>query len=67
MSKSYKQDSQMAKKAAYQSAKNPFEEGTRLHRLFVKWRTHHDRMEDQLADMASVYGYSWPLQCKLDH
>lgn len=59
-SKLYRADSQAAKDAAYRSPVNPFEEGTRRHRLFGKWRHHHDCMEADFADLAMAYGQPWP-------
>lgn len=50
------QDRRDAKAAAYRSADNPFAEGTRLHRHFIKARQHHDNMEDAFRDLETVYG-----------
>ena len=50
------QDRREAKAAAYRSATNPFPDGTRLHRYFIKARQHHDYMEDCFRDLEQVYG-----------
>jgi hypothetical protein len=50
------EDRRTAKAAAYRSADNPFELGTRLHRYFIKAREHHDKMEVAFRDLEHVYG-----------
>ena len=50
------QDRRTAKAAAYQSAENPFQQGTRLYRYFIKAREHHDKMEAAFRDLGQVYG-----------
>lgn len=58
-SKAYKSDSEAAKKAVYASkgqGQNPYEEGTRRHRLWIKWKRHFDNMESYFDDMAEAYG-----------
>ena len=51
-SKAYKADSDRAKKAVYDAhgeGECPFDEGTRLHRLWRKWRIHYWDMEYLMA------------------
>ena len=60
-SRLYKADSAAAREAAYRGSANPFPDGSRRHRLYVKWRAHHDNMEDQFAEVAAYYGYPWPM------
>lgn len=61
MSKRSKEDNREARDAAYKSAVCPFEPGSRRAILFAKHRARHDAIESQLADVAAVYGYPWPL------
>jgi hypothetical protein len=56
MSEAQKQDRVAAKEAAYASPVNPFPEGTRRHRYFVKARQHYENMEAAFRDLEQVYG-----------
>lgn len=52
----YKADVNAAKVAAYRYVNNPFEEGTRRHRLCEKARAHKATMDWIFEDMEEVYG-----------
>lgn len=59
MSKRYKADSQAARSHVYATngaGACPYPEGSRLARLWAKWRAHYWNMELVLDDMAQVYG-----------
>lgn len=49
-------DRKAAKAAAYREASNPFPEGTRLHRYFIKARQHIANMDAAFRDLEQVYG-----------
>lgn len=49
-------DRVVTKAAAYKSAVNPFEYGTRQHRYFNAARKHYESMEAQFRDLELVYG-----------
>lgn len=49
-------DRKLAQVAAYRVADNPFEEGTRLHRYYIKARQRYENMESLLREMEAVYG-----------
>lgn len=62
-SKLYRADAIAAKAAAYRYAHNPFEAGTRRHRLCKKAREHKAQMDAMDDDLEAVYG---PLGVKRD-
>jgi hypothetical protein len=49
-------DRKAAKAAAYKGPINPFGEGTRLHRYFIKARQHVEGMDAAFCDLEQVYG-----------
>jgi hypothetical protein len=52
-------DERRAKEAVYRSdgkGPNPFDEGSRLHRMWQRWQRFYLDMEAQFADMEAVYG-----------
>lgn len=53
----YKADMEAAKEAAYRYVNNPFEEGTRRHKLCEKARAHKAYMDAMFEDLEEVYGY----------
>jgi hypothetical protein len=67
MGKQYQIDSRKAKDAVY-AAKGegpcPYDEGTRIARLWAKWKTRFCDMEAQADEMATVYGEYRPDKLK---
>lgn len=55
-SKAYRRDQKIAKDAAYTYANNPFEDGTRLHRICESMRRHKANMDTLEEDLIAVYG-----------
>jgi hypothetical protein len=49
-------DRRAAKEEAYKGADNPFPEGSRLHRYFIKARKHIENMDAIFRDLEHVYG-----------
>ena len=59
MSKQYKADNVAAKARVYADrgkGECPYEDGTRIARLWYKWQRHYWNMEAMCDDMAEVYG-----------
>jgi hypothetical protein len=57
-------DERRAKSAVYRShgkGPNPFEEGTRIYRMWERWRVFYLNMESQLREMEAAYG---PMNAK---
>lgn len=57
MSAAKKADRLAAQRAAYKGPTNPFKEGSRLYRYFIKARQHFENMEAIFRDLESVYGH----------
>lgn len=54
---SAKRDDRMAaREAAYRGPTNPFDPGSRRHRLFAKARQHVENMDAAFRDLEAVYG-----------
>jgi hypothetical protein len=56
MGRPYKLDQQAAKEAEFRFENNPFEPGTRRHKMFGKFRQATIRMNDMFDDLEEVYG-----------
>jgi len=50
-------DRRTAREAAYRGSENPFPEGTRLHRYFVKARQHVGHMDSVVRELELGYGF----------
>jgi hypothetical protein len=55
-SAAYRADRAAARDAAYKYVHNPFEEGTRLHRLCENARRHKQTMDFLFDEMEEIYG-----------
>ena len=67
MGKQYKIDWQRAKKHVYANngkLPNPYEPGTRIHRLWEKCRIDYLNLEAQMDDLCKVYGEWRPEKLK---
>lgn len=53
---SYRHDRQLAREAAYKYANNPFEDGTRLARLYEKEKIAKLKIDSMFDDLETVYG-----------
>lgn len=59
MSKASKRDNQLAKEAVYATNGEgpcPYPDGTRLWKMWWKWRSHYVAMENIFDEFAEVYG-----------
>ncbi len=52
----YRADRAAAREAAYKYVHNPFEEGTRLHKLCENARRHKATMDFMFEEMEEIYG-----------
>ena len=52
-------DERKAKNAVYKShgqGPNPFDEGSRIHRMWERWKRHYVNMECLIGEMQEAYG-----------
>ncbi|MDE0851749.1 hypothetical protein [Yoonia sp.] len=64
-SQAYRDDNERAKAHAYANngaLPNPYETGTRPHRLWGKWRTFYLQMKSQFDELAQAYGEFRPTE-----
>jgi len=55
-------DRRIAREAAYRGSVNPFPEGTRLYRYFIKARQHVDNMDSVVRELEMGYGFPGPAE-----
>ena len=63
MGKQYKIDSQIAQNHVYSNkgkGPNPYQYGTRIHRLWEKYRIDYLNIESRMDDLCKVYGECRP-------